>query len=94
MDFLRKAQFFAGIGPAHFPAETTRPLGRGCLPFSPCFTCYYSSLFSIGRNGCCKVRNNFSYIQAFTPFLATSTCFFAVYLKKIIHLELFFIESH
>ena len=33
--FLHKVQFFAGIGPAHFPAETTRPLGRGCLPFSP-----------------------------------------------------------
>ena len=37
LHFLRIAQFFAGIGPAHFPAETTRPLGRGCLPFSPTF---------------------------------------------------------
>ncbi len=35
--FCAFAQFFAGIGPAHFPAETTRPLGRGCLPFSPSF---------------------------------------------------------
>ena len=33
--FCAFAQFSAGIGPAHFPAETTRPLGRGCLPFSP-----------------------------------------------------------
>ncbi len=36
--FCAFAQFFAGIGPAHFPAETTRPLGRGCLPFSPSFS--------------------------------------------------------
>ena len=35
MDFPHEVRFFAGIGPAHFPAETTRPLGRGCLPFSP-----------------------------------------------------------
>ena len=35
--FCAFAQFFAGIGPAHFLAETTRPLGRGCLPFSPTF---------------------------------------------------------
>jgi hypothetical protein len=34
MDFLHEVRFSAGIGPAHFPAETTRPLGRGCLPFS------------------------------------------------------------
>ncbi len=27
------------MGPAHFPAETTRPLGQGCLPFSPYFEC-------------------------------------------------------
>jgi hypothetical protein len=27
MDFLHEVQFSAGIGPAHFPAETTRPLG-------------------------------------------------------------------
>ena len=32
---LHEVQFFAGIGPAHFLAETTRPLGRGCLQFSP-----------------------------------------------------------
>jgi hypothetical protein len=41
-------QFFAGIGPAHFPAETTRPLGRGCLPFSQtCFNvfCYIRFCF-------------------------------------------------
>ena len=25
--FLHEVQFSAGIGPAHFPAETTRPLG-------------------------------------------------------------------
>ena len=31
--FCAFAQFFAGIGPAHFLAETTRPLGRGCLHF-------------------------------------------------------------
>jgi hypothetical protein len=37
MDFLHEVQFFAGIGPAHFPAVTTRPLGRGCLPFSPLY---------------------------------------------------------
>ena len=36
--FLRICAIFAGIGPAHFPAETTRPLGRGCLPFSPSFS--------------------------------------------------------
>ena len=35
MDFSHEVRFSAGIGPAHFPAETTRPLGRGCLPFSP-----------------------------------------------------------
>ena len=33
--FCAFAQFSAGIGPAHFPAETTRLLSRGCLPFSP-----------------------------------------------------------
>ena len=33
MDFLHEVQFSAGIGPAHFLAETTRPLGRGCLHF-------------------------------------------------------------
>jgi hypothetical protein len=27
IDFLHEVQFSAGIGPAHFPAETTRPLG-------------------------------------------------------------------
>ena len=37
MDFPHEVRFSAGIGPAHFPAETTRPLGRGCLPFSPSF---------------------------------------------------------
>ena len=37
-DFPHEVRFFAGIGPAHFPAETTRPLGRGCLPFSPSFS--------------------------------------------------------
>ena len=50
MDFPHEVRFFAGIGPAHFPAETIRPLGRGCLPFSPsCFIvfCYISLLFSI-----------------------------------------------
>ncbi len=35
MDFLHEVRFFAGIGPSHFPAEKTRPLGRGLLPFSP-----------------------------------------------------------
>ena len=35
IDFPHEVRFSAGIGPAHFPAETTRPLGRGCLPFSP-----------------------------------------------------------
>jgi hypothetical protein len=48
MDFLHEVHFFAGIGPAHFPAVTTRPLGRGCLPFSPlCFNvfCHISLLF-------------------------------------------------
>ena len=34
MDFPHEVRFSAGIGPAHFPAETTSPLGRGCLPFS------------------------------------------------------------
>ena len=39
--FCAFAQFSAGIGPAHFLAETTRPLGRGCLPFSPpCFNVF------------------------------------------------------
>ena len=38
MDFPHEVRFYAGIGPAHFPAETTRPLGRGCLPFSPSFS--------------------------------------------------------
>ena len=37
MDFLHEVQFSAAIEAAHFPAETTRPLGRGCLPFSPSF---------------------------------------------------------
>jgi len=27
MDFPHEVRFSAGIGPAHFPAETTRPLG-------------------------------------------------------------------
>jgi hypothetical protein len=59
MDFPHEVRFFAGIGPAHFPAETTGPLGRGCLPFSPSFiesicTCYYPYLFSICRNVRCK----------------------------------------
>ena len=27
IDFPHEVRFFAGIGPAHFPAETTRPLG-------------------------------------------------------------------
>ena len=35
MDFPHEVRFSAGIGPAHFPAEMTRPLGRGHLPFSP-----------------------------------------------------------
>ena len=39
--FLHEVQFSAGIEPAHFPAETTRPLGRGCLPFSPYFELSY-----------------------------------------------------
>jgi hypothetical protein len=46
--------FFAGIGPAHFPAETTRPLGRGCLPFSPSFIslfCLPNSNGNYGRKG-------------------------------------------
>jgi len=30
MDFSHKVRFFAGIEPAHFLAETTRPLGH-CL---------------------------------------------------------------
>ena len=34
-DFLHEVQFFAAIEAAHFPAEMTRPLGRGHLPFSP-----------------------------------------------------------
>jgi hypothetical protein len=33
MYFPHEVRFFAGIGPAHFLAETTRPLGRGCLHF-------------------------------------------------------------
>ena len=37
MDLLRICEIIAGIGPAHFLAETTRPLGRGCLQFSPFF---------------------------------------------------------
>ena len=36
MDFLHEVQFSAGIGPAHFPAETTRPLGPR---LSAIFTC-------------------------------------------------------
>ena len=35
--FLHEVQFSAAIEAAHFLAETTRPLGRGCLPFSPSF---------------------------------------------------------
>ena len=31
--FLHEVQFSAAIGAAHFLAETTRPLGRGCLHF-------------------------------------------------------------
>ena len=33
--FLHEVRFFAGIGPAHFPAETTRPLGPRLSAFSP-----------------------------------------------------------
>ena len=44
MDFLHEVQFFAGIGPAHFPAETTRPLRPRLsaiftLLLYPCFVC-------------------------------------------------------
>ena len=47
MDFLHEVQFSAAIEAAHFPAETTRPLGRGCLPFSPFFQCTHRHLFLI-----------------------------------------------
>ena len=32
-NFLHEVQFSAAIEAAHFLAETTRPLGRGCLHF-------------------------------------------------------------
>ena len=34
-DFLHEVQFSAGIGPAHFLAETTRPLRPRLSAFSP-----------------------------------------------------------
>ena len=47
MDFPHEVRFSAGIGPAHFLAETTRPLGPRLSAFSPSFiesisTCYYT----------------------------------------------------
>ncbi len=46
-DFLHEVQFFAGIGPAHFPAETTRPLG-------PRLSAIFTSLFPICQKARCK----------------------------------------
>ena len=42
--FLHEVQFSAGIGPAHFLAETTRPLGPRLSAFSPYF--YIPILFA------------------------------------------------
>ena len=46
-NFLHEVQFSAAIEAAYFPAETTRPLGRGCLPFSPSlsFSSFYRQIF-------------------------------------------------
>ena len=77
--FCAFAQFFAGIGPAHFPAETTRPLGRGCLPFSPSFSrckvtkrkfgnvtfCHYLSPFSELLFHAAKLRKRILALSAF-----------------------------
>ncbi len=51
--FLHEVQFFAGIGPAHFPAETTRPLGpRLSAIFSSLFQClllYLAFVFDLSK---------------------------------------------
>ena len=44
MDFPHEVRFSAGIGPAHFLAETTRPLGPRLSAFSPNF--YILHLFA------------------------------------------------
>ena len=52
MDFLHEVQFSAGIGPAHFLAETTRPLRPRLSAFSPSFIshlCIPRGNGSIGR---------------------------------------------
>ena len=68
--FCAFAQFFAGIGPAHFPAETTRLLGRGCLPFSPSFSRCKVTKRKIGTVTFCH------YLSPFVTFLqdAFSRC--------------------
>ena len=39
--FLHEVQFSAGIGPAHFPAETTRPLGPRLSAIFTFFPSFY-----------------------------------------------------
>ena len=89
--FLHKVQFFAGIGPAHFPAETTRPLGRGCLPFSPSLYLVLSRLCF--RHSKCAVQSyekqiwhcpNLSVFVGFCQFLSVfgTMLFFAAKLRK------------
>jgi hypothetical protein len=41
MDFPHEVRFSAGIGPAHFLAETTRPLGPRLSAFSPTCPSFY-----------------------------------------------------
>jgi hypothetical protein len=56
MDFLHEVQFFAGIGHAHFPAETTRPLGPR---LSAIFTFFLSNTVRKTR---CKDNDFFAII--------------------------------
>ena len=75
MDFPHEVRFSAGIGPAHFPAEMTRPLGRGHLPFLPTFECPFTSR-PLGRGSLpfsptfeqsylCTIRDQFMSIRVF-----------------------------
>ena len=52
MDFPHEVRFSAGIGPAHFLAETTRPLGPRLSAFSPtCPSFYIEGFFLPPRIG-------------------------------------------
>jgi hypothetical protein len=66
--FLHEVQFFAGIRPAHFPAETTRPLGRGCLPFSPSFSLLYLVFVFTFEMCVAKLRKRYLALSEFVSF--------------------------